>query len=284
VRRASGCGPRDARATMPAMRRAARSWRVLGAALALAARIAAADETPADGARARVIRYQDDALTVHLVKVPLSDVLDELSRQSGAQVRGQLKAPRDVSAEFDGVPLSDALHRLMGDENFALVYGTDGRLRAVKLLGGPAATGPVVAAVSPFLVTTTTAPAMSPIGLLGMLDRHVPIPVSGRLAQILGSDTASMRQLLELGLHNEDPGVRAEAVRTGMQVVETEPELRSAVVTTVSGMDEVELGNVLRGLAGERAEEMAMHIATQTRVTELRVKAAAVLQKLRAGG
>jgi hypothetical protein len=270
---------------MRAMRRLAGSWRVLGAALALAARVASADDPPpTEPAATRVIRYHDDALTVHLVKVPLSEVLDELGRQSGAQVRGQVKTPRDVSAEFQDVPLSDALPRLMGDENFALVYGTDGRLRTVKLLGAPAPGGPAVASVSPLLVTTTTGPPVSPIGLLGMLDRHAPVPVSGRLAQILGSDTASMRQLLELGLHNEDPGVRAEAVRTGMQVLEGEPELRSAVVTTVTGMDEVELGNVLRGLAGDRAEEMAMHIATQTRVTELRVKASAVLQKLRTGG
>jgi hypothetical protein len=271
------------------MRRRGCPWRAVGLAVVLTARAATGADVPADAPAesppAPVVRYENDTLTVRLSKVPVTEVLDQLSQQTGARIRGQLKASRDVSAEFDAVPLSDALHRLLGDENFALVYGTDGALRAVKLLGGPTASGPSMASAGGTMMTTTTlGQPVSPVGLLGLFDRHLPVPVSGRLAQVLGSETASMRQLLEVGLHNEDPGVRAEAVRTGVQVLETEPELRSAVITTVGGMDDAELGAVLRGLAGDRAEEMAMHIATQTRVTELRTKASSVLQRLRTGG
>jgi hypothetical protein len=84
----------------------------------------------------RVIEYAKDALTVHLTKVPVAEVLDELSRQSGAQIRGQLRAPSDVTAQFDAVPLPEALARLLGDQNFALVYGDGGKPKSVRLLSG----------------------------------------------------------------------------------------------------------------------------------------------------
>jgi len=37
------------------------------------------------------------------------------------------------------VPLVEALHRLLGDQNFVVKYGKGGRPRAIKLLGGPQA-------------------------------------------------------------------------------------------------------------------------------------------------
>jgi hypothetical protein len=64
--------------------------------------------------------------------VPITDVLNELERQTGASVRGSLLDPREVTAEFRDVPLSQALARLLGDQNFALVYGEGGRLRTLK--------------------------------------------------------------------------------------------------------------------------------------------------------
>lgn len=249
-----------------------------GLVLAVALAVGLGAEEPP----ARVIRVEGDALSVRLQKVPVAEVLDEVRRQTGAQLRGSLRAPRDVSAEFDAVPLAEALQRLLGTENFALVYGHAGELRAIKLLPGPSAPGTSGVAVAQTMTTTTLAQPGGP-GLLVLLDRHLPIPLSGRLSQVLGTDTASIRQLLELGMHNDDPAVRAEAVRQSVQVLETEPDLRAGLMSTVNGMDEGQLSEMLRSLAGERAEELAMHIATQTRVTELRVKASSVLQKLRSG-
>ena len=247
----------------------------LGLLVLVAAAGAGADELPE-----RVIHYERDTLTVRLVKVPLSDVLDEVSRQSGAEIRGQLRSPREVSAEFDGVSVPEALYRLLGDQNFALVYGDAGRLRTVKLLGGPLGDAPaVIQAAAP----AAAGPPVSPADLMTAMDRHLPVPVSGRVQQVLGSETASLRQLLEIGLHNEDAAVRADAVRTSLQVLETEPELRSAVVSTMNGMDDAQITSFVRAVAGERAEELAMHVATQSRVGELKVKASSVLQKLRSG-
>src|SRR5207244_888588 len=74
-------------------------------ALALLAAVLAASAGRSDeGAPERVIRYERDLLTVRLTSVPVTDVLDELGRQAGAEIRGQVRDLRAVSVEFEAVP------------------------------------------------------------------------------------------------------------------------------------------------------------------------------------
>jgi hypothetical protein len=227
----------------------------------------------------RMVQYAGDKLTVRLSAVPIEDVLAEIERQTGAEIRGQVRNPRPVSAEFAEVPLADALHRLLGDQNFALIYGSGGQLKALRLLGGPqtgATPRPAVA------VPVTPAPgAVSPAVLTEMFERHAPVPVQGRLAEALGTSSATFSQLANAALHNEDAVVRNDAVRAAMQALEAEPDLRSAVISAVTGIGDPELGNIVRGIAGERAEEVVRHVLTAARGSELRIKASAVLQQLR---
>src|SRR5205823_5010699 len=153
---------------------------------------------------------------------------------SGADVFGTLRQPRGVSAEFDDVPLVEALQRLLGDQNFVLEYGRGDRLRAIKLLGGP---------LTPIKVAVTSAPVPNvapppsgvpqprdPGGAVGMLDGHPAVPISGRLAQALGTDAATFRQLFDAAAHNADAAVRAEAMRTFMRALDGEPEFRELVL------------------------------------------------------
>src|SRR5207244_13264426 len=100
---------------------------VLGGLLGARARGAAAE---------RLIRYEKDALTVRLTNVPVAEVLDELRRQTGAEGRGQPCPPGAVTAEVEAVALGDALHRLLGEQHFALVFGDGGRLKTVGSSGG----------------------------------------------------------------------------------------------------------------------------------------------------
>lgn len=245
-------------------------------ALAVALRLAgsSAEETPA-----RVVEYSADKLTVRLSAVPIDEVLSEIERQAGAEIRGQVRNPHPVSAEFRDVPLADALHRLLGDQNFALIYGSGGRLKTLRLLGGPQA-----AQAQP----ATAAPAVQPAPggvstavLSEMFQRHPPIPIKGRLAQALGTESAPFPMLADVALHNDDAAVRTEAVRAAVQALEGEPELRAAVISAVGGIGDPDLGNLIRGLAGERAEEVVRHVLTTARASELRIKASAVLQQLR---
>ena len=86
-----------------------------------------------------VVAYDDDRLTVHAEGVPLADVVREIGRQSGAEIVGAVRKPRDVSQDVDRVPLVDALVRLLGEQNFTLRYGPEGKLRTIDLLGEPLA-------------------------------------------------------------------------------------------------------------------------------------------------
>jgi len=246
---------------------------VLGGLLGARARGAAAE---------RLIRYEKDALTVRLTNVPVAEVLDELRRQTGAEVRGQPCTPGAVSAEFEAVSLGDALHRLLGEQNFALVFGDGGRLKTVRLLGGPdgpAAAPPSVASAP----APSTPPQVASADLAALLARHAPVPVAGRLAPLLGASSASFAQLVDLTLHQDDADVRAEALRTAVSALETDPALLAAVVDELDTVDDGALHTLLGAAAGEHAEEIAMQILTQARANELRVKASSILQRLRAG-
>src|SRR5437667_9240148 len=86
-----------------------------------------------------VVAYDAGRRTVHAERVPLADVVREIGRQSGAEIVGEVRKPRDVSRQFDRVPLVDALARLLGEQNFTLRYGSEGKLRTISLLGEPLA-------------------------------------------------------------------------------------------------------------------------------------------------
>ena len=257
-------------------------WRGPVAALALLAGLAVTLAQGSEGDAERVVRYTNDQLTVRLARAPVGEVLDEIGRASGAEIRGQPN-PREVSAAFEDVPLPDALHRLLGNQNFMLKYGEKSRLVAIDLLAGegaPPGTTSVAARVS----STTTVPQPPQQTLQEALQRFPAVPITGALAGALGTNTATIDQLVNTALHHDDAGVRAEALRTTLNAVESDATLRGSLLATVNSIDDVALTASLRGIAGDRAEELAAHVATQARASELRVKASSVLQQIRAQG
>ena len=233
-----------------------------------------------------VLKYQNDRLSVRLVEAPLEQVMADLGQASGADVFGTLGQRRDVSAEFDDVPLVEALQRLLGDQNFVLEYGRGDRLRAIKLVGGPLA--PIKIAVTSAPVPNVAPPtsgvprARDPGGAVAMLDGHSAIPISGRLAQALGTNAATLRQLFDAAAHNADATVRAEAMRAFMRGLDAEPAFRELVLRALNTLDDFTLTQMLYGLAGQHAVEMAAEIAAHAHGSELRSRAHGIL--LRLGG
>src|SRR5438552_7805145 len=234
----------------------------------LAAALAAAAGRSDEGAPERVIRYDRDLLTVRLTSVPVTDVLDELGRQAGAEIRGQVRDPRAVSVEFEAVPLADALHRLLGDQNFALVYGNEGRLKSVSLLGVPQ----TAAAPTPAAAASPANQPAAPASVMDALANHPPIAVTGRLGDVIGGHDATLLQLADLGVHHADAIVRAQAARAFIAAVDTDPALRASVLTQLNAMDEGTLSSLLRNAAGAHAEEVAMQILATARASEIRSK------------
>ena len=270
---------RPSRPERAAAARRGGGWRRTAAPVALAVAVllgAGVRGTPAE----RLIRYENETLTVRLTNVPVAEVLDEVCRQTGAAVRGPRPAGA-VSATFEAVPLDEALQRLLGAQNFALIFADGGRLKAVRLLGvteDPAAAPPAEAAPA-----RSTPPEVASATVATLLARHAPVPVAGRLAPLLGSSSATFAQLVDLTLHQDDADVRAEALRTAVSAVETDPPLLAAVVDELDTVDDGALRALFGDVAGEHAEEIATLVLTQARANELRVKASSILQRLRAG-
>lgn len=257
--------------------------RVVSGGIVLAALLIWPSTRPAaEKLPAHFIKYGNDVLTVHLVNVPVSGILQELAVQGGVEIRGHVREPRDVTADFNSVPLPEALARLLRDQNFALVYGQGGRLKAVRLLGGPqlAAEAP---APPPSTVPLAAPRTPFPGSLEQLIDRHPAIPVTGALADALASQSATLRQLVGLTLHHPDATVRAEALRTGIETLEAEPELFSPVVTALNDADSALVASLLRASAGEHAEVVARQVLREARAAQIRLKASSVLQRLGSG-
>src|SRR2546427_12127778 len=119
----------------------------------------------AAGSPRRVLHYGNDRLTVNVQEVPLVEVVTEIAHQSGADLRGQVCRPRDVSAAFEGEPLAAALERLLGEQNFTLRYGRDGQLQVIQLLGPPEARA---ASSTPAAAALRPTPG-HPVGVAGMV-------------------------------------------------------------------------------------------------------------------
>src|SRR5438552_11598794 len=140
----------------------------------------------------RVVEYRNDRVTLRVHAVPVREILDELAHQSGADIRGQVRQSRPVSVEFEDVLLTDALTRLLGEQNFTLTYDDDGHLRSVELLGGPEE--PVAHERLPAAGTGSGQKKWPPTqeardaleNLEAFSRRPEPVRVSGRLADALG--------------------------------------------------------------------------------------------------
>ena len=133
-----------------------------------------------------IVRYGDDRLSVRLVDVPPMRILEELARGTDAVVRGRVAEAPPVSARFDDVPLPEALHRLLGRQNFTLAYDGRHRLRAVTLLGGPVETTRDEQADVGSVDAAAERPAAD---LSRVLNWRLSVPAHGRLAWTLGVRT-----------------------------------------------------------------------------------------------
>src|SRR5438477_11908968 len=102
------------------------SRRMVAGALACLVAVAAAAEAP-------IVRYADDRLTVHAEHAPVAAVLTEVARATGATLRGAV-SDREVTIDLRDVRLEEALDRLLGKDNFALVYASDGHVSAIELV------------------------------------------------------------------------------------------------------------------------------------------------------
>jgi len=93
-----------------------------------------------------VARFADGRLSLSATDTAIEDVVREVARAVGAEVKGAAPKPRQVTIALEDMPLDDALRRLFGEQPFSLRYQGD-RLSAIELVdvGGPARATPTAA-------------------------------------------------------------------------------------------------------------------------------------------
>ena len=225
----------------------------------------------ADAPQQKTIALKGDKLTVKVSSVPLDDVLQAVVAPSNGEIRGAVKQPHDVTIDFEDVPLQDGLVRLLGDQNFVLTFRENGTLRSLTLLGGALDQSSEARIVRP------PAPAVSAGELM---QRNVPVPAGGKLAQFLGQPNATLQQLLDISLRQDDATLRVEAMRAGLGAIDTQADLKALVVKSLSDTDDHTLENVIRSIAQDRAREIVSQMAAISRTPEIRTRTAQLLQHM----
>ena len=204
----------------------------------------------------------DHAVSAKLDGVPLAAALTRLATQAGAELVGQPAEPRDVTLRMRRVPVDEALKRLLGAQSFTLTYDADGGLKRIRLGGVAVAAAPVQVVPA----AGTGDPAADPARVAAQeagrrvgqfLNSPDPVPVTGRLAQLLGTDEATMAQVMHVALKSEDRRVREQARRIMVEEMAADAEMRAALATTVNGLPDAALVAFLRGMAGVDAIELA---------------------------
>jgi hypothetical protein len=231
-----------------------------------------------DGLR---VVYRNDRLSGHVDAVPVRDVLDAVAAASGAEIRGQPLDNHPVSADFDAVPIDDALHRLLGSQNFTLSFGSGGQLKTVVLLGGPEAPAPpsdrpTAAGAAP---PARAAPAF-PLSLSRAFTRHRPVPVPEQLAEALGADRATFPQLLEMATVDDDGTRRSQATQVVLSALERESWLRRSFLRTLHDLDDASLQDIASGESGSRFIALLQFLAAHSREAGLQKKANVVLDQM----
>ena len=207
-----------------------------------------------------VVAYDADRLTVHAKRVPLADVVREIGRQSGAEIVGDVRKPRDVSRDFDRAPLVDALARLLGEQNFTLRYGPEGKLRTIALLGEPLA---AAAQTTPADASNPDKPASARRHRHhGVRSSRETLPDGQVLVSVAGTDTRNASNgLADDPARHGGPSEQAATQEQWPAPDELDRKLRRSFLDFLAGMDEATLAQYLATPEGQRAQALLENFA-----------------------
>jgi hypothetical protein len=149
------------------------------------------------------VRYQDGLLSVKVHQLPLTILLQEISRLSGIDISIDPSIVQQVSLEFDNLPMEEGLKRLLRSHNIVLVYRDPSA-------ASPSKTGIEKAIVLPAgKANAEKAPDA---------DAQADPEKAARLARakVLTSlaTRSDVQTTLDLYLHTPDPGVKQQALDT----------------------------------------------------------------------
>jgi hypothetical protein len=225
------------------------------------------------------VRWEHERVTARFAGTPVAEAVQAVAAATGGELRGTVLASRDVTIALDAVPLDEALHRLIGAQNFTVRYGDSGRVKTIVLQGGESAPPPTTDASPAAGVPVDTTPTF-PIVLARMFKRHRPLKLSDPLAERFGQEKATMPQLLEIATGDDDGVTRALASQVVLSALERESRYRRSFLRSLHDLDPDELSAIATGPSGERLEELLGFLAAHSREPTLQKKAGVVLEQL----
>lgn len=237
-------------------------------------------------ALASTVRVDGDRVTAHFAGVSVRDALDAMATAAGAELHGAVVTERQVTLDLDGVPLEDALQRLLGTQSFLVRYGEGGRAKAIVLRGGAIET-PVVSKRSPAAGVPIAPAAPSPqkpafpLVLGRLFERHRPIALNEPLALALGEERATMPRLLEAAMVEEDGVTRNMASQAVLSALERGGRYRRSFMRTLHRLDDEQIAAIAGSADGARFQTLLEYLAAQSREPALQKKAETLLERFR---
>jgi hypothetical protein len=215
-------------------------------------------------------RYVDGRLTGRVDGADLADVLAELGRQAGLEIRGLAPEPQPISVELDGVPLANALPRLLPGRSFLLTYDGTRPARVIVLAESRATMASVP---EPSRALPRPATSDPPRAAINASD---DVPIRGRLARALGLSRAGFSQLMGAAVASRDARVRLDALRLALRVLNAEPERYMSALDMLAGMGDANLAAWLTRVAGNSAPRIVRRTARTAQAGPLRLRAVAM--------
>ncbi|HJY82977.1 MAG TPA: HEAT repeat domain-containing protein [Candidatus Binatia bacterium] len=170
------------------------------------------------------ITLQDGKLTAQLTSTPLWQVMEEVSKLSGAEVFWLNPGGEEpVSADFTALPFSEALQRILGKNNFLLFYtstGEEGRLTQIWISSRGIGKGHPMRALPPGqAMMTPPLPAVDPASQGG--ETVAP----GREAL----DSMPLDTVIQTAMNDDDLSVRLEAIARLKQDAQEDPRVKATL-------------------------------------------------------
>lgn len=174
------------------------------------------------------LQLQDGLLTAQVSATPLPQVLNEMSRLSGARVvwLGQ-PDNRQVSVTFSALPVAEAIQRILGANNFLLVYASTAdkaRLKELWVATRPSPTQTVTP------LTLESAPITEGINVneddTELTQESAPMPEENTANEVEAELAKMLESQLDTALHGADRSSRIEAIGVLGGLVEQDPRIR----------------------------------------------------------
>lgn len=202
------------------------------------------------------ITFQDGKLTARIVRAPLRQMMEEISRLSGVQVRWLDAEVREqaVSVEFTALSLPEAIRRILSTTNFLLVStaGSGGTQLAQIWIAArgdgieqPAHPRQTVAHVQPTPSAGEAAPDMEP-------PHEAEHQTSLNTAQAAPDVQQAPEALLQLAMSAAELGTRLHAIESVGRYAREDPRVRAVLADLAHNDANPQVRDVASMVLGER--------------------------------